>query len=222
MTVILVFLGICLFVFAISTSISGYIPKRGRCMDAEGEEILATIINKNDLAEKPATIRAVDENGRKYAAKLRPAEAKMWIKGDKIRIALTDDKKRYRILFHEYFKENEARIRENALCHLEKKVKPHSIAAKMANYTKESLEALRASEADSQTIFIFTTYMRSVNRYFIIAVIAAVLCALWCIKAKLQMFQMLIPLVIVIAMFVSISSTVNVCTGIYNKFTKKS
>ena len=222
MTIILVFLGISLVIFAITTSIAGFIPKRGRYINAEGEEISATIVNSNNTAEKAATIRAIDENGRKYAAKLRPTEAKMWIKGDKIRIVLSEDKKKYRILFHEYFKQNEARMRERGLIQLEKKVKPYSIAAKMANYTKESLETLRASEADSQTIFVFTTYMRVVNRYFIVAVIAAVLCALWCFKAKLQMFQLLIPLVIVIAMFLSISATVKVCTGIYNKATKKS
>lgn len=222
MTIILVLLGIGLVIYAITTSIAGFIPKRGRCINAEGEEISATIVNSNNTAEKAATIRAIDESGRKYAAKLRPTEAKMWIKGDKIRIVLSEDKKKYRILFHEYFKENEERMRNQALMQLEKKVKPYSIAAKMANYTKESLEALRASEADSHTIFIFTTYMRIVNRYFIVAVIAAVLCALWCFKAKLQMFQLLIPLVIVIVMFLSISATVKVCTDIYNKATKKS
>ena len=222
MTTILVFLGLGLVIYAIATSVAGFIPKRGRCIDAEGEEIFATIINKNNTAEKPATIRAIDENGRKYAAKLRPTEAKMWIKGDKIKIVLSEDKKKYRILFHEYFKENEERMREQAFSQLENKIKPYSIAAKMANYTKESLEALRASEADSQTIFIFTTYMRVVNRYFIVAILAAVLCAIWCFKAKLQMFQLLLPLVIVIVMFLSVSSTVRVCTGIYNKVTKKS
>ncbi len=222
MTIILVLLGIGLVIYVIATSIAGFIPKRGRCIDAEGEALLATIVNSNNTAEKAVTIRAIDENGRKYAAKLKPTEAKMWIKGDKIRIVLSEDKKKYRILFHEYFKENEERMRNQALDQLEKKVKPYSIAAKMANYTKESLEALRTSEADSQTVFIFTTYMRVVNRCFIVAVIAAVFCALWCFKAKLQMFQLLIPLVIVVAMFLSISATVKVCTGIYNKATKKS
>ena len=222
MTIILVLLGIGLVIYAIATSISGFIPKRGRCINAEGEVISATIVNSNNTAEKAATIRAIDESGRKYAAKLRPTEAKMWIKGDKIKIVLSEDKKEYRILFHEYFKENEERMKKQALDQLEKKVKPYSIAAKMTNYTKESLEALRASEADSQTVFIFTTYMRVVNRYFIVAVLSAVLCAIWCFRANLQMFQLLIPLVIVIVMFLSISSTAKVCARIYDKATKKS
>ena len=222
MTTVLMFLGFCLVIFAITTSIAGFIPKRGRCMDADGEAILATITNKNDKAEKPVTLRAVDESGKKYAVKLRPTESKMWIKGDKIKIVFSADKKKYRILFHEYFKENEERMREQAFILLENKIKPHSVAAKMTNFTKESLEALRASEADSHTVFIFTTYMRTVNSYFNFAVVTGVLCVLWCFKAKLQMFSLLFPILIVIAMFLSISATAKVCTKIYNKHTKKS
>ncbi len=222
MVIALMFVGLCLIVFAISSSITGFIPKKGRCMNTTGEEITATIINNNDMAEKPTTLRAVDENGVKYSVKLRPTESKKWIKGDKIKIAFSADKKEYRIYFHEYFKENEARMRDMAFAQLEKTVGPMSIASKATNITKESLEALRASEADSQTVFILATYMTITNRYSVFAIIMAVLCVFWCSFAKLQMFKLLVPIIIMIVLFLSISSTAKVCTKIYDKFTKKS
>ena len=64
MTAALTFVALCLIVFAITASITGFIPKKGRSMNTTGEEIIATIINNNNMAEKPTTLRAVDENGK--------------------------------------------------------------------------------------------------------------------------------------------------------------
>ncbi|MBQ3023554.1 MAG: hypothetical protein IJD91_09640 [Clostridia bacterium] len=221
MTLIMMLGSATILIYALLVSINGFIPKRGRCIDVDGDEIIATITNTNKKADKPSTIKAIDESGRKYAAKLRPTEAKLWIKGDKIKITLTKDKKNYRIHFHEYFRENEERIREEALSRLEKTVKFYFIAAKMTNYKKESLEALRASKADAHTIFAFTTYMSSIDKYFIIAVVSAILFVLFFMEEKLQMFELLIPLIIVIVMFLSVSATAKLCTKIYEKATKQ-
>ena len=221
MTLAMMLGGVALIIYLIVVSLNGFIPKRGRWIDVDGEEITATITNSNRNADKYATIRAKDDNGRKYAAKLRPTEAKMWLRGDKIKITFTKDKKNYRIHFHEYFKENEERIRERAIESLEKNVKFYSIAAKMTGYEKESLETLRASKADSHSIFAFETYMRSIDKYFIIAVAAAILLVAFLMVENLSQFQLLIPVVIVIAMFLSVNSTAKLCKSIYDKAINK-
>ncbi len=221
MTLMMMLAGAALLIYIAVVSITNFIPKRGRWIDADEDEVIATIINQNRNADKHSTLRAMDENGRKYAVKLRPTEAKMWIKGDKIKITFTKDKKNYRIQFHEYFKANEDRIREKAVEKLEKTVKFYSIAAKMTGYKKESLEALRASKADSQTIFAFETYMRSIDKYFIIGVIAALLFIPFFLTEKLQKLQLLLPLIIIITMFLSVNSTAKLCTKIYEKATKQ-
>ena len=104
---------------------------------------------------------------------------------------------------------------------LEKNVKFNSPAAKMADYTKESLEALRASKADSRSIFAYESYLRYINKYFIIGILTALLFVPFVIEEKLQRFQLLFPLLIVAALFFSISSTAKVCKKIYRNSTKK-
>lgn len=220
MTLMMMLAGAALLIYIAVVSITNFIPKRGRCIDVDGEEIIATITNKNKNADKHSTLRAKGEDGKRYAVKLRPTEAKMWLRGDKIKITFTKDKKNYRIHFHEYFKENEARIREKAIEKLEKNVKFYSIAAKMTDYKKESLEALRASKADSQTIFAFETYMRSIDKYFIIGIIAVMLFIPFLLVEKLQRFQLILPVAILVTMFLSINSTAKICTKIYEKATK--
>ena len=220
LTIMLMIAGVGLFCYMIATSIVGCVPKRGRWIDVDGEEVFATITNTNKNADKFATLRARDENGRKYSAKLRPTEAKLWIKGDKIKITLTKDGKNYRMHFHEYFKENEARIREKALEKLGKKARLHSIGAKLTGYNEESLEALRASKADSQSIFAYETYMRYIDRYFAVAIMATILFVPFLLVEKLQNFQLLVPIIILVVMFLSVNSTAKVCAKIYSKATK--
>ena len=86
MTMMMMFVGVALFIYMVVISKEGYVPKQGRWIDADGEEIFATITNINKNADRHSIIRAKDENGKKYSAKLRPTEAKFWIKGDKIKI----------------------------------------------------------------------------------------------------------------------------------------
>ena len=107
MTEVVMIIFFMILLFAAVSGAANHIPKTGRCFDADGQEVIATITNTNRTAEKAVTIRAIDDNGRRYRAKLKASEAKLWIRGDKIRIILSDRSKNYRILFHEYFKENE-------------------------------------------------------------------------------------------------------------------
>ena len=221
MTMAMMLAGAALLIYVFVASINGHIPRRGRWIDVDGEEVVATITNSNRNADKYATLRAKDENGRKYAVKLRPTEAKFWIRGDKIKITLTKDGKNYRIHFHEYFKENEETLREKAMENLGKNVKFYSIAARMVGYKKESLEALRASKADSQTIFAFETYMRYIDRYFIYGIVASLLFVPFVITEKLQRFQLLLPLLILVTKFLSINATAKLCKKIYEKAIRK-
>ena len=100
MTIAMLLAGAALFIYMIVASMNGFIPKRGRWIDVDGEELTATITNINKNADRYTTIRAIGDDGRKYRAKLRPTEAKYWIKGDKIKITLTADGKNYRVHFH--------------------------------------------------------------------------------------------------------------------------
>lgn len=221
MTGVVMIIFIILLFFAAVTGVENRIPKTGRCFDADGEVVIATITNTNRTAEKAVTIRAVDEKGRHYRAKLKAGEAKMWIKGDKIKIVLSDTSKNYRILFHEYFKENEPRIREQAILKLQKTVRPDFIAARLVDYKKDSPEAFRASEADSHTIFAFTTYMHMIDVYSIVAVIMAVAFVVWYITSKPQFFSAIVPLLVVLVMFFMLNSTVNNCKRVLKKVNEK-
>ena len=116
--------------------VANHIPKMGRDGDAKGEEITAVITNRNKVADKSVILRA-RANGRSFKVKLKPTEAHLWIKGDSIKIILSENKKTYRILFNDYFRTNENRLREYALMLLEKKVNANLIAARIVKYTKE-------------------------------------------------------------------------------------
>lgn len=221
MTEVVMIIFFMILLFAAVSGIANHIPKKGRCFDADGQEVIATITNTNRTAEKAVTIRAVDDNGRRYRAKLKASEAKLWIKGDKIRIILSDRSKNYRILFHEYFKENEERIREQALLKLQKTIKPDFIAARLTGYTKNSPEAFRASEADSHTIFAFTTYMHMIDVYSIIAVIMAAAFVVWYMSVNPEFFSAIVPLLVVLLVFFMINSTVNNCKRVLKKVNKK-
>ena len=100
-----------LLVFLAMNSIINKIPKTGRDPDARGEKIVATITNTNKTADKAVWLRAKSAQGRKFKVKLKASEAKLWIKGDEIRVVLSNENPRkYRVLFHEYFKENDVEL----------------------------------------------------------------------------------------------------------------
>lgn len=205
--------------FSVS-SITSRIPKKGRCSNAAGEEIEATIVNHNPTAEKATTMRLKDKNGKRYHVKLKPSEAKLWIKGDSVKIILSKTSKNYRVLFHDYFKNNEKRIREYALVKLRKTVNPKFIAARLVEYKKETPEAFEASGADSQTIFAFATYMRIIDAYSVVGVIAAAAFLYWYKVTDPKFSQLLLPLILVVMLFVILNGTVTSCKRILKSINK--
>lgn len=215
-----------LYLFVISLAFAGVtgiinrIPKTGRCPDASGKEIEAKIINRNSTAEKAVTMRLRDENGKKYRVKLKASEAKLWIKGDSVTVLCSETSKNYRVLFHNYFKDNEERIREHALEKLKKIVKPYLVAARLVDYKKETPEAFRASGADSQTIFAFTTYMKMIDVYSVVAVLLAIAFLYWYAFSKPEFSQLLLPLLLVVALFVVLNGAVNSCKRIIKSISK--
>jgi len=193
------------------------IPKRGRYPDANAQIITATITNTNKAAEKVATLRAKADDGRKFKVKMTPTEAKMWIKGDIINVALSSDKKKYRVLFHEYFKANESRLREEAIAILEKKIPTNFISAKLVGYNKESLDAIKTSEADSQTIFTFSTLMHLIDVYSVIGALFAVVFAIWFLSSSPEFGKYIIPLALILMFAWVIYGTVTTCKNILKK-----
>ena len=166
---------IVLLAFSLVISIVNRIPKAGRYNSAAGEKIEAMLTNENRTAEKPATMKLVDKDGRKYRVKLKADEARLWIKGDTVEILLSEKKSVYRVLFNDYFRNNEERIRQHAAQRLEKTVKRGIISTRLVGVQKESLEAFVSSEADSRVIFIFSTFMRMIDTYSIVSFFATVL-----------------------------------------------
>ncbi len=213
-------LAVLLLVFTSIISLGNRIPKTGRCPDAAGEEIEATIINSNRTAEKAATMKLKDKNGKKYRVKIKDSEARIWIKGDSVKIILSETSRKYRVLFHDYFKSNEERLREYALEKLRKTVKPFLIAARLVEYKKETPEAFRASGADSQTIFAFTTYMRLIDTYSIVGIILAAVFIYWYKVAKPEFFGLLLPLIVVVVLFVVLNGAVNSCKRVLQNLNK--
>ena len=157
--------------------VSNHIPKTGRAISSKGETVTATITNSNTLADKAVTLHA-EKEGRKFKVKLKPTEARLWIKGDSIQILLVENSKEYRIKFNDYFRENEARIREAALEKL-KIVEKYPISAKIVKLEKEDLERFKKSSLSSQQISSFCTSMRLIDICIVITAALGIAVALW-------------------------------------------
>lgn len=189
------------------------IPKTGRDGEARGEEITATITNRNKAADRVVTLRATD--GRQsFKVKLKPSEARLWIKGDSIRIILSENKKSYRVLFNDYFRENETRLREYALELLEKKVNVNFIAAKLLKYTKEGFENFKASKLESQRIFVFVTLMKMIDVYTIVAAVTGVAFFVWDAKSSPAFNEQIMPLALILLLVWGIYSSIGICRRI--------
>lgn len=218
--------GFMLYLFVLLLTLAGVshfanrIPKTGRCPDVEGKEIEAKITNSNSNAERAVTMRLRDENGKKYRVKLKDSEAKLWIKGDSVKVLCSGTSKNYRVLFHDYFKNNEERIREYALEKLRKTVKPYLIAGRLVDYKKETPEAFQASGVDSQTIFAFTTYMRTIDVYSAVEIISAALFLFWYAVAKPGFKEILLPLILLIVLFLALNVVVNSCKRVIKSISK--
>ena len=156
---------------------SGRITKTGRYADAKGEVIEAIITNTNKTAEKAAVLRA-QKDGRKFKVKLKPTEAHLWIKGDSINIILSEDGKNYRVMFNDYFRQNETRLREAAVEKLSK-IKPYLFAARFTEYKKEHFGLIKNSDMDSQQIFAFYTYMKMIDVYSPTLAVLTVITLIW-------------------------------------------
>ncbi len=196
--------------------IENHIPKTGRSADASGEIIEALITNRAKGADRSAVMHLV-HNGRKFKVKMKPTEAHLWIKGDTARIILSEDTKKYRVLFSEYFRENEMRIREYALSLLEKRVNVNFIAAKLSKYTKESFEAIKASKLESQRIFTFVTLMGILDIYTVVTGVAGAAFLLWCAKKTPSFADLIIPLLVIVVLIWMLYNTNETCKGIIKK-----
>lgn len=211
---------IVLIAFLLVIRIVNRIPKTGRYNSAAGEKIEAVLANENRTAEKAATMKLIDKDGRKYRVKLKADEARLWIKGDTVEILLSEKKRIYRVLFNDYFRNNEERIRQHAAQKLEKTVKRGIVSTRLVGCKKESLEAFVSSEADSRVIFIFSTFMSMINTYSIISFFATVLFLAWRSATKPAFSQMAFPLVVVLITYFVIYSAVTTCKDLLKKYTK--
>lgn len=200
--------------------VSNRIPKTGRATSTKGSRITATITNSNKYADRCVVMRA-ESNGKKYKVKMKPTEARPWIKGDSIEIHLVENSKEYRILFNDYFKANEERIRDMAL-ETVKDPKKFYISTKILKYTEDDFELMKKSDLNSQRIFAFSTYMRMINLCTIMAVFFGVAALVWIKVASLKsmdIFAALVPLLIVAW---STYSTVSNCRLLLKKLRKSS
>ena len=195
---------------------ANHIPKTGRDTDASGEIIEAVITNRVKSADKSAVMKLV-HNKRKFQVKMKPTEAHLWIKGDTVRIILSENKKKYRVLFGEYFRENEMRIREYALSLLEKRVNVNFVAAKLSGYTKESFEAIKASKLESQRIFTFVTLMGILDIYTLVTSAAGAVFLFWCARKTPSLGDLIVPLLIIVVLIWMLYNTNETCKGIIKK-----
>lgn len=208
---------ILLFFLAIVKTVNR-IPKRGRSNEADGEKIVATITNENRVADKPATMKLVDKDGNKYRVKMKTDEAKMWIKGDSVGIILSDKKGVYRVLFTDYFRQNESRMRENAVKKMEKSIKPWFVSSRLTGYTEKSFEAMKNSEADSRIFFMFMSYMKLINTYSIVAFLSTVIFLAWRGVYSPSLSQQGFPFVVLLIVYYVIYGSVTTCKKILKRY----
>lgn len=205
---------VMLILFIALMSATSHIPKTGRDPEAKGKKITAIITNRNKTADKAVVLRAKAKDGRKFKVKLKPSEAKLWIKGDEIRVVLSESNpKKYRVLFHEYFKQNEDRIRKHAIENLEKKVKK-LIAARIVGYSEKTLKAFKMCSIETHDIFVFTTFMRMLDVYSVVAAFLAISFISWYMASNPTFIMFIIPLVVLIMLILLLKGSADVCKRI--------
>ncbi len=219
MTELAIIMFVSLSAFVIISKISGRIPKTGRCIDANGDTVEAVIVNENRTAEKAITMKLEDSDGNRYRVKLKDSESKMWIKGDTVKIIFSEDKKNYRVLFNDYFRSNEERMKKNAAEKIGK-INPNLFAARLTGYKKESSEAFLSSEADSLTLFTFLTYMRRINAYCILSIVMTAFFLGWYNIFIPELKELALPIVMVAISYFVLYTAVMSCKKILDKFAK--
>lgn len=200
--------------------VTNRIPKRGRLDVSDGETITATIINTNRIPDHSATLRA--KSGETiYKVKIKASESHLWIKGDEIKILVSkSNKKNYRILFNDYFKENEERIRAYAIELLEKKARYNSIGAKAVKYTSEDFEKIKNSKFNSNQIFYFSYIFNSIDRYTILAILLAILILGLHFVKNMALKKLLVPIILLAVIIYYICTAVKICTDSLAKASK--
>lgn len=190
------------------------IPKTGRYGISTGKEVYAEITNTNKGADRPVTLRA-QADGRKFKVKMKPTEAHLWIKGDRIKILIDEtNQKNYRICFNDYFRENESRIRDHASMLLDKKLKFFMPSAKLAKYGSEEYAAVKDSKLSSQRVFAFISMMRVVDNTIFTTAILAIFCLAAFKIGNMQLKSLLAPALVVALMIWYISSAVKECARV--------
>lgn len=198
--------------------VSNRIPKTGRAISGKGEIITATITNNNTQADKPVTMRA-QKDGRKFKVKLKPTEARLWIKGDSVQILLVENSKEYRIKFNDYFKENEERIMGMALDRL-KAVESYPVSSKLVKYEKEDFERFKNSSLSSQQISSFCTSMRLIDVSAVVTAALGIVVFLWWKTFSPHVMDLLAGIIPVAIAAWSIYSTVTNCKRTLKKLRK--
>lgn len=193
--------------------VTNRIPQRGRKMFKDGKEISATITNENHFPDHSVTLRAQDSSLRKYSVKLKQSESRLWVKGDEIKILVSEENpKDYRILFNDYFRANEHKIRAHAFEILEKKVRKNSIASRLVKYNHEKLEAMKKSNIESGRIFVFTYLMKSIDIYSILAAVFAACTLIAHFYKGVPLKEVIVPALLVLYLLYSVSTSVKECT----------
>ncbi len=201
--------------------VTNRIPKRGRMDVSDGAVITATIINTNKIPDHAATLCAKDGK-TVYKVKIKASESHLWIKGDDIKILVSEaNPKNYRVLFNDYFKENEKRIRDHSLELLEKKVKFNSIGGKAVKYTSEDLEKIKNSNLNSNQIFYFCYLFNSIDRYSILAILLAILTLALHFVKGMELKELLIPILLVAILIYYICTAVKICSDTLSKAKEK-
>lgn len=190
------------------------IPKTGRAGISTGKEVLAEITNTNKGADRPVTLRA-QADGRKFKVKMKPTEAHLWIKGDKIRILIDEsDSKKYRVCFNDYFRENESRIRQHASELLDKKVKLFMPSAKLVKYEQADHEAVKNSKLSSQRVFAFMSMMRVIDSSILATAVLAIACLVMYNIGDMKIKSLFAPALVVALMVWYISAAVKECAKV--------
>ena len=211
---------VMLTVFLFLNARANRVPKTGRDADANGERITAVITNRNKTAERAAWLRAVSKDGRKFKVKMKASEAKYWIKGDEISILLSkENPKKYRVLFNDYFRENEAKIREEVIDFLEKTVKKR-LAARFVGYSDKTLRAFKMCSVDTHKIFTFATFMRMIDFYGIVAIVMISSFVGWFITKAPTMGVMFVPLAALLILVMLLKGSIDFCKRIKEEVIK--
>lgn len=193
------------------------IPRTGRAGITKGAEIDAIITNKCKSGLGAKTMH-LSGNGRKFKVKLKADEAHLWHKGDSVKVIISNENKRiYRVLFFDYFHENEERLRILALQMLKSKIKANGISAKTLKYTDETYAKVENSSADSRTVYQLYSYMKLLESYIVLGVVFCVFMVLAKIIARISMTKMLIPIVALGILLWYIYAVITTCGSIMKK-----